>query len=120
MWLPNRLQLLVILLLMSPGSASADFPLSVYDQFKDSQPFQHYMVGVGRGIFWATVATTVRGGPRLFCLPDHLALDAGLVHSLLDQEIRKPLGRPSYSPDTPLELILTNAFVSRFPCPKSQ
>jgi hypothetical protein len=57
---------------------------------------------------------------RLFCMPEKLALDEGVIQSLLDQEIREPAAGVPYPSGTSIELILTQAFVRRFPCKKSE
>jgi hypothetical protein len=55
------------------------------------------------------------GRPELFCLPQHFSLDADVILSVLDQEIRQPL-RKGWPEDTPVELILVQAFIDSFPC----
>lgn len=97
-------------------SAYADMPLSQYEEFKKLPPFKDYVAGVGRGIFWANIVMKTEGGPSLFCMPNKLALDEGLIYSLLDQEIRSPSSGSRYELTTPLELILVRSFIARFPC----
>ena len=105
------------------SSAKADFDLKTYtdakqhDETKDK--VNAYITGVGRGIFWANVAISAHGGRKLFCMPLNLALDEGLIHSLLDQEIRSPEKGKPYTDDTSVELIMLRAFESRFPCNES-
>jgi len=58
----------------------------------------------------------LQGRKPLFCIPRKLSLDEGVIHSLLDQEIRNPASGKQYTPDSDIELILVSAFISRFPC----
>ena len=100
--------------------ASAGFTLKDYQELRElegsKQTVADYLSGLGNGIFWANVATEVRTGTKLFCMPDKLAISHGLTESLLDQEILKPVGDKPYKDDTPIELILVKSFVARFPC----
>jgi len=104
------------MVLVTTFPAHAEFPLSSYNDVKDYKAFKDYVTGVGRGIFWANVVMGAQGRPKIFCIPEKLALDDGLVLSLLDQEIRSPSPGSDYKSDTPIELILTNGFAKRFPC----
>ncbi len=45
-----------------------------------------------------------------------LALDVGIVQSVLAQELRLSSPGATYGDDTPIELILAKAFIRRFPC----
>ena len=98
-------------------TAYAEVPLSKYTEFRNSVPqFTDYLVGVGRGIFWANVLLGIHGKPRLFCMPQKLALDEGIILSLIDQEIRSPSSGKPYANDASVEMVMVFAFVRRFPC----
>jgi hypothetical protein len=103
-----------------PSLAVADFSLDTYRfLLKDpvtTEKLSDYVTGTGRGIFWANVLLGVTNKPPLFCPPSKFAFDEGVIQSLLDQEIRKPSKGTPYKGDTPIELILANAFMYRFPC----
>jgi hypothetical protein len=102
---------------MIPSSATADIPLERYNDFKNNVPqFKDYLVGVGRGIFWANAVLRATGRPRLFCMPENLKLDEGIILSLVDQEIRDPSSGKSWGSDAPVEMIMAFAFKNRFPC----
>jgi hypothetical protein len=102
------------------SAAQADFDLQTYTDLKQHDDTKDrvnsYMTGVGRGIFWANTAIGANGGQELFCMPPKLALDEGLIQSLLDQEIRSPVSGKPYADDTLVEFIMLRAFESRFPC----
>ena len=108
--------LTLVVFLFSAASTYAEFPLSTYAELKNNDKFKGYVTGVGRGIFWANVVMEAQGRSPLFCMPNKLALDEGLILSLLDQEIRSSSVDSDYKADTSIELILTNAFIKRFPC----
>jgi hypothetical protein len=115
----TKVKLLIICLALSwSGSTYADMPLSVYQQSKDALFVKSYVTGVGRGMFWLNAAAGMYHKISLFCVPPKVALDEAIIHSLLEQEIHAPAGGKSYEPDVKIELILYNAFVSRFPCQK--
>lgn len=98
----------------------ADVTLKAYLDLRQTpeirEKLRTYFTGVGRGIFYSNAALYIRGAQRLFCMPDDLALDEGIIQALLDQEIRGPGEGRSYEGDTSVELILLNAFIYRFPC----
>ena len=103
-------------------SANADFTLGNYRKLVQNptvkERLSDYVTGVGRGIFWSNVILEVQKREPLFCMPAKLSLDEGIIQSLLDQEIRSPSKGTSYNNETPIELIMTNAFIHRFPCGK--
>jgi len=106
-------------LTLGASQSSADFNLKSYLELRESPQVQaqlkDYFTGVGRGIFWTNAWLRARNAPRLFCMPDALALDEGIIQSILDQEIRD--ARRSYKSDTPVEFILVMGFANKFPCP---
>ena len=118
----EKLTLAVVVLFLLPCAANADFSLEQYRTLSQSseikEKFRDYVTGVGRGIFWANVMLGVQKKERLFCMPTKLSLDEGIIQSLLDQEIRAPSKGTAYKNDTPIELIMTSAFIRRFPCDK--
>ena len=97
--------------------AFADVPLSLYFEFKKSQPsFTDYLTGIGRGVFWANTVLKANNQTPLFCMPNKLALDQGIILSLIDQEVRNPSSGQQWTEDTSIELIMVVAFQKRFPC----
>lgn len=103
------------------GIAHADVPISVYRQAvaigQVQQAFGKYIVGVGKGIFWANIVMKLQGRKPLFCLPKELALNQDNYISLLDQELKSPTDpQRHYSSDTPIELVLVQALEHTFPC----
>ena len=98
-------------------TASAEIPLRFYtDPQFDLAQHKDYVVGLGRGIFWANVLLRVQGKPPLFCMPPHLALDEGIILSLIDQEIRSPSSGKPWADDTTIEFLMAYAFMQRFSC----
>jgi len=116
----NLLILLATAVLSISGTAKADFDLKSYMELKEhdavAESLKYYTTGVGRGIFWANARIGAYGGKKLFCMPPKLALDEGLIQSLLHQEIRSPASAQPYADETPVEFIMLVAFESRFPC----
>lgn len=118
--LVRMLFLLLLVAVLSASPCSADVTLKAYLDLRDSprsrETLRTYFTGVGRGIFWSNTVLNVRGAQPLFCMPEKLALDEGVIQSVLDQEIRGPSEGRTYKADTAVELILVSAFISRFPC----
>lgn len=118
----KKLNLAVAILFLLPCAANADFPLVEYRKLAQEprlkERLSYYVTGVGRGIFWSNTILNVQEREPLFCMPAKLSLDDAIIESLLDQEIRSPSTGTSYKNDTPIELILTSAFIRRFPCGK--
>ena len=116
----KKLIIIILFALILPLSAYAEFTVEEYRQFEQypevKESLNSYVTGVGRGIFWANVMLGFQNTPPLFCIPANLSLDEGIIISLLDQEIRNPMKGARYEADTPIELILTGAFIHRFPC----
>lgn len=112
--------LAAVVLFFLPSAAKAEFALEQYRSLIQSSEVKDklsdYVTGVGRGIFWANVMLGADKKERLFCLPAKLALDARIIQSVLDQELRMSSLEATYEDDTPIELILTKAFIRRFPC----
>ena len=97
--------------------ASAEIPVSRYADYRTNIPaFKNYLVGLGRGVFWANVLLKTAGKLPLFCMPSKLALDEGIILSLIDQEIRNPSSGIIWSDDDSVEMIMAVAFMKRFPC----
>jgi len=111
---------LAVNLLSFSTTALADFPLSAYQKFEQqpqvAEKLDNYVIGLGRGVFWANEKLEVLGQKPLFCMPNELHLDEGLIKSLLDQEIRDPLDGKPYKASDYIEVIMLNAFQHRFPC----
>lgn len=103
------------------SSASAEIPVSKYTEYKKSVPqFNDYLIGLGRGIFWANILLEMQGKPRLFCMPENVDLDDELILSIVDQEIRHPSTMKSWDKRATVEMIAALSFVSRFPCTGKQ
>ncbi|HRB17240.1 MAG: hypothetical protein H8K10_03960 [Nitrospira sp.] len=119
-FVPANLILIGVVLFLMPSAAKAEFSLEQYRSLIQSaevkDKLSDYVTGVGRGIFWANVMLGADNKERLFCLPAKLALDAGIIQSVLAQELRMSSPDATYEDDTPIELILTKAFMRRFPC----
>jgi hypothetical protein len=109
---------LVCVLAFWSWPSSAEVPVAKYAEFRDVPQFKEYLVGLGRGVFWANVLLRVYGKSRLFCIPEKLALDEGVILSLIDQEIRSPSDGKPWGDDDPVEMVMAFAFARRFPCPR--
>jgi hypothetical protein len=114
-------RLLAASVLVFCAHASAEINVGAYREFQKDPVVKDkvadYVIGVGRGVFWANVMLRYRGQEQLFCMPEKLALDGPLIESLLDQEIRTPASGVPYQDDASIELIVLRALESRFPCP---
>lgn len=108
--------LTLVAFLFSTTSAYAEYTLSMYEVVGNEDAFKSYLTGVGRGIQYANEFMKAQGVPPLFCMPNNLSLDESIIHSLLDQEIRRPSGDRKYNADNTIEMILTISFIRRFPC----
>lgn len=99
-------------------SASAEVSVNKYAEFNKTVPqFKDYLTGLGRGILWANTMLVIQGKPSLFCMPENLTLDDGIILSLIDQEIRSPSTKKPWGKEATVEMVAAFAFVSRFPCP---
>ena len=98
--------------------ARADFPVGRYAEFLKVPSFKDYLVGVGRGVFWSNVMLKVRSEKPFFCMPSRLALDEGIILSLINQEITKPSSGKPWKADTSVEMVMVVAFMTKFPCDK--
>lgn len=117
----NRLKFAVIAcsLILCISSAHAEIPANKYTEFKKNVPqFKDYLIGLGRGIFWANTLIEMQGKPKLFCMPENLSLDDGLILSIIDQEIKKPSIKKPWGNGDTVEMVAAIAFVNRFPCPE--
>ncbi|MDY0251420.1 MAG: hypothetical protein RBR45_15450 [Pseudomonas sp.] len=109
--------ILVLFFLINAKVVSADVTVENYHQFKGNvDQFDDYLVGVGRGIFWTNIVLNVEGRDKIFCMPNGLSLDQGIILSVIDQEVRRPTDRGSWEKDVPVELIAVYAFRNKFPC----
>jgi hypothetical protein len=121
MRLINRWSFVVLActLVLWTTSSFAEVSVSKYAEFKKTVPqFKDYLTGLGRGILWANTMLVIQGKPSLFCMPENLALDDGIILSLIDQEIRSPSTKKPWGKEDTVEMIAAFAFVSRFPCPQ--
>lgn len=113
---------LILLAILITGVLNAEVSVLDYKTLKASgelpKDFESYLVGVGRGAFWASAIAEPSGGKKLFCMPEKLALDKGVILAVLDQELRE--SDPAIIGKRPIELVLVNAFRTRFPCDKQQ
>lgn len=117
----NALRLLAASALVFCAQASAEINVASYREFQKDpvvkEQMGDYVIGVGRGVFWANALLRYRGQQPLFCMPEKLALDGPLIESLLEQEIRKPASGVPYKEDASIEPIILRALEVRFPCP---
>jgi len=114
-WLIRRILLLMLLGLLA-RTASAEMPLSIYNQFKDEKEITNYVTGVGQGIVYANAYTGTTGRTKLFCFPGQLDLSEGLILSILEQGIRVAPERTIYGEEPTIEMILLFSFIDTFPC----
>lgn len=106
----------VALIVVSTG-ATAEIPLSQYDQFKTTDTFKTYMTGVGIGLKWANAMLKNEGKSPLYCAPDNVGFDQNDYLSLLENEVEKKNLRKD-SPDAAVEMVLLFALKNAFPCGK--
>jgi hypothetical protein len=92
----------------------AQTPLEAYETIRIGQVYKNYMNGVGKGLFWANAALHNRGSQRLYCQPDNVELNRDNYLEVVDRYIATH--RNELSKDFPLELVLLQALVEKFPC----
>lgn len=113
--------ILAVVMCVLASVANADIPVEFYQKTRSGKNipgFKDYVVGLGRGVFWANVSLDAAGRDKLFCLPPKMNLDEGIILSILDQEIRQPSSGKAWESTTPIELIMVVAFTRRFACEK--
>jgi hypothetical protein len=94
-------------------NASANFNVGQYKRFIVSEPkFKDYLVGVGRGYFWASVHTSIHWKRPIFCQPKNYELTSAEILRIIDIEIRKT----KYTEDVKIEPIIAWALINEFPC----
>ena len=115
----RKLSLVIFCLFLMPCVVRAEVPLELYrvlNELPESEAkIADYITGVGKGIIWANA---FMDSDRLFCTPKNIVMNAGIIRSLLNQEIRTPHNGTPYESDTFIEAILIASFKSRFPCKK--
>jgi len=101
------------IIIFSPSISHASFMVAQYNRFIISEPkFRDYLIGLGRGYFWASVHTDIYWERKIFCLPSGFILTGDEIIKTIDFEVRKK----KYTPDMQLEPIVAWAFINRFPC----
>jgi len=112
--------ILVVALLLSASAADAEYNIKDYKKYtqdpETKELLSNYITGMGRGYFWVNALLGTKGIKELFCIPEGLILDKEVISSLLAQEIREPINGNVYREDDPIELILLNSLIYRFPC----
>jgi len=111
--------LLSIVSLAVASHASADITVGAYLKFKkppEPPGFEDYLIGVGRGVFYANVVLGMRKQPRLFCVPKDLEIDENMILAIIDKEIRSPSDGVQHNDNAPLEGVMVEAFINRWPC----
>ena len=115
-----RIVFAVCILPLLAVASRGDVPIGFYKKAKQLKQFptdmKMYIVGVGRGVFYANVLLEVYGREKLFCMPPSLKLDEGIVLSLLDQEVRSPAHGKPWTDDASIEMVMAFAFKEKFPC----
>lgn len=107
----------VIVLAFTSQHVKAELLLEQYNQHKDSKVYLDYIHGVGKGIIWShSMTQAYRKHAPLFCVPENLSFNAYFIRSLIEQEISTPATISPYKGTTPVELILLNSLIARFPC----
>lgn len=112
-------ELAAILLILISAAAHAEVPLGIYQtQLKgaNSKGVIMYLTGVARGIDWANADATARKNVKLFCLPDELPLDKGVILAIFRRELEHPADGVPYTSDKFIEEIMLTAFTSKYPC----
>lgn len=109
--------ILLLAFIIFSNITHAEFNLKEYEKLKkEMKDFDIYLYGIGKGIFWSNVMLYTRDKKRLFCLPESLALDKGIILSIIDQEINNPSFDNKYKNDDSIEMIAVVAFMNKFPC----
>jgi hypothetical protein len=110
----------------------AEFPFKEYAKAKDNELFQTYMTGVGNGILWVNSLIKAEGKKPMFCIPSELVFSNEFILSLLDQEVQRRSKQDKEYwirfkikinenlDEVPLELILINGFIVRYPCEQKE
>ena len=108
-----------IALLASPLGAGA-MDLRLYNKYKDNpgsdKVTEIYLHGIGQGFLWANAQLETSGRAKIFCMPGHLEMSAGLVKSILDSEISRKSREIPYGSDIVIEPIALWGFMRTFPC----
>ena len=101
------------IIIFSPSISHASFTVDQYNRFIISEPkFRDYLIGLGRGYFWASVHTDIHWNQKIFCLPKDFILSGDEIIKTIDMEVKKS----KYTGDMQVEPIVAWAFINRFPC----
>ena len=76
-----------------------------------------YLIGVTRGVVLANVYSQNKYAKAILCIPDNKFAEAyGDPVQALQQEIASPGAGHPYAADTPIEIVILQALLSRYPC----
>ena len=118
-------RLLLILTASSAFSLTCSaMDLSAYQKIRpglDNDPANGmYIVGLGKGVFWANTVVKLKKQPPLFCPPAKLRITGDFVISLLNEEIdQAAAGGHPHAQNEDIELVMVMSFLRRFPCPEA-
>lgn len=113
----------VLLMGIAFAAHSEDLPIFKYEQIKNSQAFQFYIVGVESGFSFANVDLELAGKPRLYCPPKDKGITKEQIWQLVDRYVGIVRKDPTFltqSPELqanyPVSLVLTRALQKEYPC----
>jgi Rap1a immunity proteins len=72
-----------------------------------------FLMGTGNGLSWANAQLYTAHKPRLFCVPDKLALTSDQELDILKRYVRE---HPTFA-DMSVGAVLAEAMIDAFPCP---
>jgi hypothetical protein len=107
----NRL-LGAVFLVVAASEAYGSVTVQEFEKVAETEEFQVHIAGVAEGFGWANTVLDMRKQQRLYCAPAKLALHAANHIDIIRQKIKKI----TYTPDTPVELVLLAGLAETFPC----
>ena len=114
----SRLALAIFSFAVIATPASAEVPIEMYLKnsaiFRQEGKVRDYMHGIGKGIFWANIIADSQNRAPLFCPPNKLSFDDGMILSV----IYNYLDKSKDPPGTPIEMLAVHAMAEAFPCGK--
>jgi hypothetical protein len=106
----------IIILLFFSSTLKAEMLVEDYQHNKKDKFTQQYLLGVGRGIEWTNSYVKVKNnGKTILCQPEKYILNLIDFQNIIDSELAQTQSKPN----DPIELILLNGMIKKYPCNKS-
>ena len=113
----NVMKTIVFLMFCTCASNSySTVQVSAYDEFKNEPFMISFVWGATSGLLVAAAVNEEKGGNKLFCTPEDLAISNEEAIKIFESELYDKSRNKKYADETPISMVFLFALEKKYPC----